>query len=79
MATNKVISQTGAYFYNPTPGLNTNMQLEACLPVVVALGLNYQAQQKRSDLAKLKGITELIQAEKQVSREIREQLPELCR
>jgi hypothetical protein len=77
ITTNEKISEMGGqYFFNPTPGSNTDKQLESVLPVVVALGLNFKAQ-KIPDLAKLEGIAGLIDATSQIPLEIKRQLPEL--
>lgn len=52
------------YAWNSEPGRNTPEQLEALLPIVVALAHNLKSQNRMDELEKLKGIFSLIPQDK---------------
>jgi hypothetical protein len=64
------------YAWNSEPGRNTPEQLEALLPIIVALAHNLKWQKRTDELAQLKGIFGLIPKDK-IPGFVRTNLPEL--
>lgn len=57
-----IIKVGQSYAWNPEPGRNTSEQLNAILPIIVALGHNFKSQNRLEELARLRGIFSLIPA-----------------
>ena len=64
------------YAWNAQPGKNTSEQLEALLPIIIALAHNLKAQKRMDELQKLKGVFDLIPQEA-IPGFVRSNLPEL--
>lgn len=64
------------YAWNAEQGRNTSEQLEKMMPICIALALNYKAQKRDQDLAILKPVFSLFQADK-IPGFVRSQIPEL--
>src|SRR5262249_5407196 len=64
------------YSWHSEPGRNTPEQLEALLPIVVALAHNLKSQNRVDELAQLKGVFALIPKEK-IPEFVRANLPEV--
>jgi hypothetical protein len=60
---NPVVQEGHFYFWNDEPGRNTQQQLKALVPILVALAVNFKAQQKSDELFKLKDVFSLIPKE----------------
>jgi len=64
------------YAWNPEPGRNTREQLKALVPIVVALAHNLKWQKRYNELARLRGIFELIPKE-DLPAFVRQNIPEV--
>jgi hypothetical protein len=64
------------YAWNSEPGRNTPEQLEALLPIIVALAHNLKSQNRMDELAQLKGVFGLIPKDK-IPPFVQTNLPEL--
>jgi len=64
------------YAWNPEPGRNTREQLKALVPIAVALAHNLKWQQRYDELARLRGIFELIPKE-DLPAFVRQNIPEV--
>jgi hypothetical protein len=64
------------YFASTEPGRNTDEQLNAALPILVALAYNYKAQGRLDELTMLKDVFRLLPTET-IPLPIREMIPEL--